>query len=116
MRKIAHQIIGRTAASPAGAHGYFALFYKREHAGQGVFNRLRATIINIAPESDGIGDITPAGCARFFKLAQQKSLIGCSWKSIWIASTCGPVMAKMWVARSTNAPVNGWLRKLLISA
>ena len=80
MRKIAHQISGSTATSPAGAHGYFALFYKREHAGQGVFNRLCATIINIAPESDGIGDITPAGCARFFKLAQQKSLIGCIWK------------------------------------
>src|SRR5438552_14023501 len=80
MRKIAHQINGSAAASPARAHGYFALFYKREHAGQGVFNRLRATIINIAPETDGIGDITPASCACFLKLAQQKSLIGCIWK------------------------------------
>jgi len=39
----------------ARAHGYFALFYKREHAGQGVFDGFRATIINIAPKSDRIG-------------------------------------------------------------
>src|SRR5438105_910185 len=80
MRNIAHQITGSAAASPARAHGYFALFYKREHAGQGVFNRRRASIVNIASESDGIGDITPAGCPGFFKLAQQKSLIGGIWK------------------------------------
>ena len=46
----------------------------------------------------------------------RKVLSAAFGKSIWIASTCAPVMAKMWVARSTNAPVNGWLRKLLISA
>ena len=80
MRNIAHQISGSAAASPARAHGYFALFYKREHAGQGVFDGFRATIINIAPKSDRIGDIAPAGCAGFFKLAQQKSLVGGIWK------------------------------------
>src|SRR5207237_8351309 len=74
------QISASTAPSPARAHGYLALCYKREHAGQVVFDGRRATIINISPESDGIGDITQAGCSCFFKLAQQKSFIRCIWK------------------------------------
>src|SRR5205823_5501155 len=46
----------------------------------------------------------------------RKVLSAAFGKSIWIASTCAPVMAKIWVARSTNAPVKGWLRRLPISA
>src|SRR5437879_326050 len=46
----------------------------------------------------------------------KKVLSAAFGKSIWIASTCAPVMAKIWVARSTNAPVKGWLRRLPISA
>ena len=30
---------------------------------------------------------------------------------MWIVSRCAPVMAKIWVARSTSVAVSGWLRR-----
>src|SRR5205814_4833913 len=80
MRNVAHDIDGSTAATPARAHGYFALFYKSEHARQGVFDRLCAAIIDVASQANGIGHVTPASRTRFFKFAQQESLVGCIWK------------------------------------
>ena len=80
MQNIAHDIVGSTAATPAGAHGYFALFYKSEHARQGVFDRLCAGIIDVASQANGIGHVTPASRTRFFKFAQQESLVRCIWK------------------------------------
>src|SRR6478672_10505043 len=80
MQNVAHEISGSRAASPAGAHDNLAFFYKCKHARQGVFDRFGAAIINITSKSNGIGDITPARCTRFFKLTQQESLVGCIWK------------------------------------
>jgi len=45
----------------------------------------------------------------------KKVLSAAFGKSIWIVSTCAPVIAKICVARSTSAPVSGWLRRLPIS-
>ena len=48
---------------------------KREHARQRVFDRARATFVNFAAHSDRVRHIAPTGCARFFKLAQEKSFL-----------------------------------------
>src|SRR5437763_4887334 len=116
MRNIAHQISGRAAASPARAHGYFALFYKRKDAGQGVFDGFRATIINIAPKSNRIGDVTPTGCAGLLKLAQQKSLVGGIWKKHLDRFDMRPGHGENMGRALDYAPVKGWLRRLPISA
>ena len=48
---------------------------KREHARQRVFDRARATFVNFAAHPDRVRHIAPTGCARFFKLAQEKSFL-----------------------------------------
>ena len=51
------------------------MFDEFEHAWERIFDRTRAGFINISTQADGIGDVTPNGRARLFKLAQQKSFL-----------------------------------------
>src|SRR4026208_815091 len=80
MQNVAHDIDGSTAATSAGTHGYFALFYKSEHTRQGVFDCLCAGIIDIASQANGIRHVAPASRTGFFKFTEQESLVGCIWK------------------------------------
>ncbi len=57
--------ISPTSASHEG--GEFALFYKREHARQSVFDGARAILVHLAAETDWIRHIAPHRGARFFK-------------------------------------------------
>src|SRR5262249_37525846 len=80
MQNVAHEVDGSAAASSAGAHGYFALLYKSEHARQGVLDCRCAGIIDIASQPNGVGHVAPASRTRLFKFAQQESLVGGIWK------------------------------------
>ena len=80
MQNIAHDIDGSTPATPAGAHGYFTLFYKSKHARQGVFNRLCTCVIDVASQANRIRHVPPASRTGFFKFTEQESLVGCIWK------------------------------------
>ncbi len=77
---IAHRVCDRicgSAAAPGGRwHCHLTFFYERKHARQGVFDRLCASRVDVASETDRVGHVQPRSRTHFFKLAEQESFVG----------------------------------------
>ena len=53
---------------------------KTKHAGQRIFDRSRAVLINFAAHSNGIGHIAPDRHPGFFEFAEEKRFVGGLWE------------------------------------